>query len=111
MVDVTEDHSLYNDEKKEIKPSEINENTKLEYFDGKFNDGTEKVAYYLMELKIEEVANGIDDRFPTYFMNLEPSYYREILDIWEENKRDNIEYTKTVQAQIQFFYSKLNTNI
>ena len=111
MVDVTEDHSLYNDEKKEIKPSEINENTKLEYFDGKFDDGTEKVVYYLMELNIKEVANGIVDRFPTYFMNLEPSYYREILDIWEENKRDNIEYTKTVQAQIQLFYSKLNTNI
>ena len=111
MVDVTEDHSLYNDEKKEIKPSEIDENTKFEYFDNKFDDGTEKVAYYLMELNIKEVANGIDDRFPTYFMNLEPSYYREILDIWKENKRDNIEYTKTVQAQIQFFYSKLNTNI
>lgn len=111
MVDVTEDHSLYNDEKKEIKPSEIDENTKLEYFDSKFDDGTEKVAYYFMELKIKEVANGIDDRFPTYFMNLEPSYYRELLSIWEENKRDNIEYTKTVQAQIQFFYSKLNTNI
>ena len=111
LVDVTEDHSLYNDEKKEIKPSEINENTKLEYFDGKFDDGTEKVAYYLMELRIKDVANGIDDRFPTCFMNLEQSYYREILDIWEENKRDNIGYTKTVQAQIQFFYSKLNTNI
>ena len=111
MVDVTEDHSLYNDEKKEIKPSEIDENTKLEYFDGKLDDGTEKVAYYFMEPKIKEVANGIVDRFPTYFMNLEPSYYREILDIWEENKRDNIEYTKTVQAQIQLFYSKLNTNI
>lgn len=107
MVDVTEDHSLYNDAQQEIKPSEIDENTKLEYYNGKIDDGTEKVVYYLMDLKIKEVANGIDDRFPAYFMNLEPSYYRGILDIWEENKRDSIEYTKTVQAQIMFMKEKM----
>lgn len=32
-VEVTEDHSLFNSDKVEIKPSEINENTKLEYYD------------------------------------------------------------------------------
>ena len=111
VVDVTEDHSLYNDKQQEIKPSEINENTKLEYFTGKFDDGTEKVEQYYLDLITKEVAYGLEDRFPTYFMNLEPSYYREILDIWEENRRDSIEYSKTVQAQIQFFCSKLNTNI
>lgn len=107
MVDVTEDHSLYNDKQQEIKPSEINENTKLEYFDGKFDNGTEKVEQYYLDLITKEVAYSLEDRFPTYFMNLEPSYYREILDIWQEYSRDIIEYSKTVQAQIQFFYSKL----
>lgn len=107
MVDVTEDHSLYNDKQQEIKPSEIDENTKLEYFTGKFDDGIEKVEQYYLDLITKEVAYGLEDRFPTYFMNLEPSYYRGILDIWEEYRRDSIEYSKTVQAQIQFFYSKL----
>ena len=107
MVDVTEDHSLYNDEKKEIKPSEIDKNTKLEYFDGKFDDGTEKVEQYYLDLIVKEVAYGIEDRFPTYFMNLESSYYRKILDIWEENRRDSIEYSKTVQAQIMFMKEKM----
>jgi hypothetical protein len=107
MVDVTEDHSLYNDKQQEIKPSEIDENTKLEYFTGKFDDGIEKAEQYYLDLITKEVAYGLEDRFPTYFMNLEPSYYREILDIWQEYSRDIIEYSKTVQAQIQFFYSKL----
>ena len=107
MVDVTEDHSLYNDKQQEIKPSEIDENTKLEYFTGKFDAGIEKVEQYYLDLITKEVAYGLEDRFPTYFMNLEPSYYREILDIWREYSRDSVEYSKTVQAQIQFFYSKL----
>lgn len=33
-VDVTEDHSLFDDKKEKMKPSEINDNTKLEYYDG-----------------------------------------------------------------------------
>lgn len=32
-IEVTEDHSLFDDTKKEIKPSEIKQETKLEYFD------------------------------------------------------------------------------
>ena len=32
IVDVTQDHSLFDSEQKELKPSDINVNTKLEYF-------------------------------------------------------------------------------
>lgn len=35
MVEVTEDHSLFDDQKKKIKPSEITQDTKLEYYDNK----------------------------------------------------------------------------
>ena len=80
---------------------------KIEIESHRTDDGIEKVEQYYLDLITKEVANGIDDRFPTYFMNLGPSYYRGILDIWEEHRRDSIEYSKTVQAQIQFFYSKL----
>ena len=34
MVDVTEDHSLFNSKKEKIKPSEIDDDTKLEYYEG-----------------------------------------------------------------------------
>ena len=35
MVEVTEDHSLFDDQKKKIKPSEITQDTKLEYYNNK----------------------------------------------------------------------------
>ena len=34
LVEVTEDHSLFNDKQEKIKPSEVTEDTKLEYYDG-----------------------------------------------------------------------------
>jgi hypothetical protein len=41
LVDVTEDHSLYDSDKKEIKPTEITKNIELEYYNGEIK-GTEK---------------------------------------------------------------------
>lgn len=51
-IDVTEDHSLFTEDKKEIKPSEIKPNTKLEYYTDKsiytdFNTVTQKEYDYV----------------------------------------------------------------
>lgn len=51
-IDVTEDHSLFTEDKKEIKPSEIKSNTKLEYYKDKsiytdFNTLTQKEYDYV----------------------------------------------------------------
>lgn len=51
-IDVTEDHSLFTEDKKEIKPSEIKQNTKLEYYTDKsiysdFNTVTQKEYDYV----------------------------------------------------------------
>lgn len=51
-IDVTEDHSLFTEDKKEIKPSEINQTTKLEYYTDKsiysdFNTLTQKEYDYV----------------------------------------------------------------
>lgn len=51
-IDVTEDHSLFTEDKKEIKPSQINQNTRLEYHNGKsiytdFNTLTKKEYDYV----------------------------------------------------------------
>ena len=51
-IDVTEDHSLFTKDKKEIKPSEIKQNTKLEYYTDKsiysdFNTVTQKEYDYV----------------------------------------------------------------
>ena len=70
IVDITEDHSLFNDNKEKIKPSEINGNTKLEYYtdkiDHSFNDLSDN------EIKIEAIMlkNGTIDRVPQNILNL-----------------------------------------
>lgn len=51
-IDVTEDHSLFTEDKKEIKPSQINQTTKLEYYTDKsiysdFNTLTQKEYGYV----------------------------------------------------------------
>ena len=107
ILDVTEDHSLFNADKQKIKPSEINEDTKLEYYDGTIETGSEEAFWPTIELDISKVADGQLDRFPTYFLNFTPQYYRDIIDCWEEYRYPDREYSKTVLAQVMFMESKI----
>lgn len=57
-IDVTEDHSLFTEDKKEIKPSEIKPNTRLEYHTDKsiyndFNTVTQKNMTMYLKLMVE----------------------------------------------------------
>lgn len=106
-VDVTEDHSLYNKDKEEIKPSKINITTELEYYDGVFEDGKEEVPYHVIYNVTLEVALGVRDRFPTVFMNLKPELQGYIVENWESMYNSFKEYSKVIQAQIMFFKNKL----
>ena len=107
VVDVTEDHSLYNKDKKEIKPSKIDIFTELEYYNGVFEDGKEEVPYHVIYDITLDVVLGIRDRFPTIFMNLKPELQGYIVENWESMYSPNKEYNKTIQAQIMYFKSKL----
>ena len=106
VVDVTEDHSLYNKDKKEIKPSKIDITTELEYYNGVFEDGKEEVPYHVIYDITLDVVLGIRDRFPTIFMNLKPELQGYIVENWESMYSPFKEYNKTVQAQIMYFKSK-----
>ena len=69
QIEVTEDHSLFNSGKEKIKPSEITENTQLEYFTD-FNAITPKDeikcdGYYAAE----KLINGKIDRVPLAVLN------------------------------------------
>ena len=109
MVDVTEDHSLYDRNKNTIKPTEINENTELEYYEGMFENGKEEISINKLVKITREVAHGIRDRFPTIFMNLNNDYYHyneDIITIFNKLKKDNIQYSKTLQAQLNYIALK-----
>ena len=107
LVDVTEDHSLYNKEKKEIKPSKIDITTELEYYNGVFEDGKEEVSYDDIFNITLDVVLGIRDRFPTIFMNLKPELQGCIVENWESMYSPSKDYSKIIQAQIMYFKSKL----
>jgi hypothetical protein len=113
LVEVTEDHSLFNKDKEEIKPTEINSDTELEYYEGEIEYCVEDIDSNRLEIITKQVAEGIKDRFPTCCMNLKKigitgtKYYQEIIDTWEEYKQNDIKYSKTVQAQIMHFKSFL----
>ena len=102
LVDVTEDHSLFNDKQEEIKPSSINENTKLEYYNGVLENGEIIMAIDIIDRIVREVALGTRDRFPIEFMNLKSEQYKYVLYSWLTSFNPFTEYNKTIQAQIMY---------
>ena len=106
IVDVTEDHSLYNKNKEEIKPSQIDATTELEYYERTFEDGKEDMEIDALYNVTLNVALAIVDRFPTVCMNLKPELMDYIVKNWETMRSPNTYYNKTVQAQIMYMRSK-----
>jgi len=105
-VTVTEDHSLFNNKQEKIKPSEINDDTKLEYYDGKIehsylNTNIKRVIQIGKMLK-----NGTIDRIPVEILNLnEKQGIQAFLDVVKDLDTENM--SKTLQAGIQFIKNKM----
>jgi intein/homing endonuclease len=108
IVDVTEDHSLYDNNKVEIKPSSITPDTKLEYYSGNISNPSNLIDdTYITQVTLD-IVNGTIDRYPRIFMNLEPTLYKKVIDKFNEHNQGCREFTKTLQAQIMFFKSQLD---
>ena len=101
-VEVTEDHSLFNSKQEKIKPSEITDETELEYYTGEIlsNDSILTLDFRFPEIYAINLAHGVIDRVPTYFLN-RPEYAKRFYDIFIQNSRDDIEYSKTCLAGLQ----------
>lgn len=107
-VSVTEDHSLFNDKQEKIKPSEIDSNTKLEYYTGKIEDDKpvgisldkETAVKYAKWLKA-----GIVDRVVLPILNCSD---KSIINSYlgELNGFDVSKTSKTCRAGIQFLMKK-----
>jgi hypothetical protein len=107
VVDVTEDHSLYDKDYKEIKPSAITQDTELEYYTNEIHSGNEKICTLLIEETVKSVISGKLDRFPTPFMNLNSEHSKEVIDYWNEHINGEIKFSKTLKAQLQFIYTRV----
>ena len=110
IVDVTEDHSLYNNKQEEIKPSQINETTELEYYNGSVEGGSESIRINKIVKVTHDIVSGVIDRYPTIFMNLKCNLYKEVIEIFNKLNKNNIEYSKTLQAQIMYFKTKITND-
>lgn len=111
-VTVTEDHSLFNCKQHKIKPSEITENTKLEYYtrpiitDTKYRWLTEQRARIMARM----LKDGTTDRVSIALLNTDNiKIVKAFLDEWGNMPLNT--FTKTCQAGIMFLKQKANGTI
>lgn len=105
-VTVTEDHSLFTDEQKKIKPSEISDSTNLEYYDGKIDySPTLHPKGFTVKCIAKWLMRGELDRIPIEILNSNKSTVKEFLSYLDEWDYSNT--SKTCRAGIQFLKKKI----
>ena len=114
-VDVTEDHSLFNDKQEKIKPSEINENTKLEYYNRVIDDSSDKILQPIEDIKVFEYYGEMVakqemgyDKIPFEVYNYGADKMKEFYWSFMKHQRDNIKYSKSVLAGLFYIKNKIS---
>ena len=105
-VDVTEDHSLFNDKKEKIKPSTISDDTKLEYYNGSLLGErvvkcSEKVMKYIASL----VNKDQIEKTPSIFLNLSKEDSEKFINMIDWNVKHK---SKALQACLMYIHGKVN---
>jgi len=108
-VTVTEDHSLFNDKQEKIKPSEINEQTKLEYYSKPID--TDRDFRWLTKqrarIMAKKILDGTVDRVSVALLNTDDISCIEVfLDEFKYMPLGT--FSKTCQAGIMFLKNKMN---
>lgn len=103
-VDVTQDHSLFTEDKKEIKPSEITSKTRMEY-----NHNNIWVGFNTIEAdhnKVRHIAklfiSKMIDRVPTMILNGSLEVKNTFIDVIKDNITLENGYTKTAVAGVNY---------
>lgn len=105
-VTVTEDHSLYDSEKRKVKPSDIDNDTVLEYYGGMI-ECTEDFVIKAIPLQtlmtdVNRLAAGKIDRVPKYILNgnkeLKRLFLFQVMRIFD----NNVIRTKTCMAGLRY---------
>ena len=110
-VTVTEDHSLFTDKQEKIKPSEISNETKLEYYADKIETSTRGFLYLKDKQRVKIMAktlkSGVIDRVPIQLLNTRNidaiKVFLNELEGWDYSKT-----SKTCRAGIQFLKKKID---
>lgn len=110
-VDVTRDHSLFTEDKIEIKPTDIKPETKLETssYNIEPNIDLSQTHYtpHMIENGAISLALGKVDRVHVWAINFPKDKMKQYYDTFILNYRDDIEYSKTCLAGLKYLKSKI----
>lgn len=108
IVECTQDHSLFDSNRSEIKPTEITNDTKLEYYSGNIEHTLLSVNLFddIIKEQAKQLASGIIDRVPYTILNADIEkrliFYKEFI----KHQNVKLSYSKTCIAGIQFLVKK-----
>lgn len=104
LIDVTEDHSLFNSDGKKIKPSHINPTTELEYYKGVIENKSDKsLSEKECKCMVKWIRNGVWRTVPSIILNANTESKRMFLEAWDKEEPLTIEdTTKSILAGIQY---------
>lgn len=104
IINVTEDHSLFDENGVKIKPSSINNETKLEYYNGEIKDcnTTNNLPYSVITLMAKQLAEGVINGVPCLILNSNYEVKHLFYKTFIENMNINTTYSKTCLAGIQY---------
>ena len=109
FINVTEDHSLFNNDKVKIKPSKINSDTRLEYYDKKIDIdsmSTKKLTINEITIISSLIKKNIIDRIPIQLLNEKNInniiHFMKIIDGLDFEKK-----SKTFKAGILFLKNRI----
>lgn len=101
-IHVTEDHSLFNDKKEKIKPSQITSDTKLEqYNDVIYQNKAFKCPLPYLKEMAEQLSNGGILSVPVMILNGDKNSKDKFIEYYEASN-EKVELTKTGMAAIAY---------
>lgn len=100
MVEVTQDHSLFDKKRNEIKPTDINEKTELEYYKKNISSNVIELTNERVDMFVKLFNNNKLHRLPIELLNSSiDNKKRFIASVNFENVQNK---TKTLMAQLKF---------
>ena len=103
IVDVTKDHSLFDENKEEIKPTDIKEDTKLEYYDGIIGIYTRTTPLVKdISTWAKKMAAGEIDRVPIEILNTNRERKQIFYKVFNMHRKEGFVLSKTAQAGLNY---------
>lgn len=111
-VTCTEDHSLFDENGVKIKPSEIDGNTRLEYYKGKVVCGNAKcdITYGECDKCVKSITSGETHSIPFKFLNMDAKmteyFYNSFIKQSDNLGKTHLDFNKQIISSLLFMKKK-----